>query len=226
MCFPDDERRARQCAALLLVPTIRAALRQNGVWQPSDQMEFLDSLAEGTPGAEQIHDIYARGLEAGEVVKALWILVAAEPQGAGWKRAVGTIENHSVSRGCEVSVATLWRRLREFAPVLHFWGAWCIRGRRLRSDLGVDYTEDDDLDAFCMEAISLRERLLRWEAKRPDADNKLISDDMYMLWDGWQRPEEKPGWPEMGAVAFGTFGDDVDVPVPGRPGRRKPVSRR
>jgi hypothetical protein len=165
------------------------------------------------------------GTAAGEVVKTLFALIGGDPNVASWKHAinltelVGARDRADAARAADtkprqkapaVSHATLRKYLREFSPVLHLWGAWCIRGRRWNWDDSVGYSLPNDVDMFISESELLFRVLQRWDSAKTTR-SKYLGGDVFRVADDWRPPLSRRGWPMTGALPLLKI-DEVAVP--------------
>jgi hypothetical protein len=169
------------------------------------------------------------GTAAGEVVQVLWALISNYPGVASWHHATRLTEEAAV-RACKeqtrrsaarrsphrrketpaVSSTMLRKYLREFSPVLHLWGAWCIRGRRWNWDDSVGYSLPNDVAMFLCEAETLFEQLQKWDTAKSPRSEYLAIDAFHPAND-WRPPQRLDGWPMTGGIC-GLKIDEASVP--------------
>lgn len=221
MHFPDDPARARGCAAFMLSQILGTAIAQGYELTPDDSRAFFANVVSPPP----THVIAARqqsGTQVGDVVKTLWCLICEDPATASWKRAIQVVEDTAYLAGVPGQRATLKKHLRQFAPVLHLWGAWALRGREFKTDLDQGYTGVEDTTALLLEGMNLHLLLMNWSGERDRPDESLLSWDVYAPGEDWPLPDPVR-WPGMGAIPIITLLPEF-VPGVGRPGRRRKPS--
>lgn len=160
------------------------------------------------------------------MVKTLFALIGGDPNVASWKHAINLTELAAArdrvaaaarsadtkprQKAPAVSRATLHKYLREFSPVLHLWGAWCIRGRRWNWDDSVGYSLPDDVDMFISESELLFRVLQRWDSAKTTR-SKYLGGDVFRVAHDWRPPLSRRGWPRTGALPQLKI-DEVAVP--------------
>ena len=230
MAFPNDMQKAASYAAWMLAKGSKGRSRD----VQTIGVERLHSITIAMldhPEAEVKARIVG-GCAAGEVTKVLFALINDDPAAASWNNAIQWTATHGArTRGrnqMAVSPASLRSEMAEFAPVLHLWGAWAIRGRRRRDDASVGYSLPDDVNMFLCEAEILLRELRKWnEGKSENARSRYLEANAFQVDPCWKPPRPRAGWPRTGIIpALKLQADAVRDPPPlrrpGRP-RKNPV---
>jgi hypothetical protein len=201
---------------------------------------IANGSARFAPWFKEKDDNEYAGYAVGAIVNSLLALRNENPKTASWDNAIDTVEAvASLARAKEarasnkthlpVSKSSLRHYLKEFAPVLHLWGAWRIRGACLRAIREVGYSHKDDFEMFLCESETILEQLRSWDAQKHDnSRSDYLKADFFQVEDGWRPPVRKPGWPMTGIVRVSMFDRSRSpelppVKGPGRP--RKPSSK-
>jgi hypothetical protein len=227
MRFPNDLEKAAAYASWCLANKIK----------PNDAatigIERILPILIGTARQVGWHEEWSHkviaGTAAGEVVKTLFALIGGNPNVASWKHAIDLTERAAVrdrhksaaaapksadtkprQKAPAVSSATLRKYLLEFSPVLHLWGAWCIRGRRWMWDDSVGYSLPDDVDMFISESELLFRVLQRWDSAKT-TQSKYLGGDVFRVAHDWRPPLSRRGWPRTGTLPLLKI-DEVAVP--------------
>jgi hypothetical protein len=182
--FPDDLQKARSYSARHLADGRLVQYRQLTGDVPPFTDDLMALLGRRPVGDADIVDRHERGMAVGLIVSLLWALVTAKDPRAGWSAALKLAMSgrFGPSPG---SLSKLKTQLRLFAPVLHFWGAWHMRGSRFVADAS-------DLDTFMAEAADLLGGLRTWRdglavvSHKPELE--YLAADEFGPWYGWRRP--------------------------------------
>jgi hypothetical protein len=229
MRFPNDLEKAAAYASWCMAKGIKIKPNDAETIGIERILPILNGAARQAEWREESNRNEIAGTAAGEVVKTLFALIGGDPNVASWKHAIDLTEaaaardRHksagAAARSADtkqrqkapaVSRATLRKYLLEFRPVLHLWGAWCIRERRWIWDDSVGYSLPDDVDMFISESELLFRVLQRWDsAKTPRS--KYLSADVFRVADDWRPPLSRRGWPMTGALPLLKI-DEVAVP--------------
>lgn len=218
MLFPDDADAAAGFVTFFQGRTIPAAVREGYDWTDAQQQEFFANF-EAVPLAERkLQQRYHEKDFVGEIVRCLWFLICERKDQASIDLAIQVVENLAVEHGMKAGRSTMRAYLQRYSPVLHFWGAYRIRGGQFTAMPEIGYTQVDDFNAFIMEAMSLRAALTSWAASRGRSDQSVISNNAFEPWTGWSRPTQKAGWPQLGAIPVSKL--QTEIPWPRPPGRK------
>ena len=210
MLFPNDSKKAAACAAWMLVKGSEGqsaaveVVGTEGILHPLALAATDHSFAE----ADQ-HAI--AGNAVGEVAKALFALVNGDPANASWKHAISYVESCGErarygprAKGEPLvasSAATLRKYLKEFAPVLHLWGAWSIRERQWRHDASVGYSVPDDVKMFLCESEILLRELRKWDGSQHENSHSVyLQANAFQVADDWVPPPRLALWPRTGIL--------------------------
>lgn len=219
MHFPDDDELARAFVSLAQTVTIPIAKAEGYDWTSEHQREFFTNSKTGRPNLPEVQHRRYAGEAAGEIVRCLWALICERPEQASWDLAIRVAEAPAAERGVTAGRSSMRAHIGRFSPVLHFWGAWRIRGSEFKHDPGVDHPTPDDLDLFVMEAMSLRAGLREWATDRRSPDEKTIEEMVLEPWTGWAPLAWEAGSPEFGAIPKLQIATQVPWPKP--PGRKR-----
>jgi hypothetical protein len=182
MLWPDDISRAERYAAYHLTRG-RDGRRPGspflayGVAGHDEFTEDLASaLARGDMSDRDVEARFLRDLRAGAVVKTLWALICSQPAVASWTKAIQVVQEVATAAGHRTGRSSFRADLSLLRPVLHWWGAFALRGRAFHADPAVGYELADDLAVFVAEAGALRQELCRWCDGRHLPDTLLAGE--------------------------------------------------
>jgi hypothetical protein len=164
---------------------------------------------------ERLESEYA-GSQAGKVVTALLGLLIENRKTASLDQAVKAVAAYGAAQRARtaaeaagkralapaqkaVSEASLRKSLGEFAPVLHLWGAWGIRGARLVAYPSAGYSYEDDFEMFLDESEAILEALKKWDGEKKTR-SVYLKADFFQVGEDWRPPVRRRGWPITGAV--------------------------
>ena len=191
-----DRKKAAAFAAHYLAEPIRR-FREAGGMLTHEELFRLASDA----GA-RLDDLESRWFDAtatGELFKLLFALFNTAPRLASWGNAIKLAQPIAAKHGASNSRAKLQSARARFLSVAHLWGAWCIRDRRLASQLEVGYDGWHDFQFFLAEAEILRNWGQSWRPPRRKAKTPLPAE-VWHVPDRWVPPESEPSWPPTGKV--------------------------
>jgi hypothetical protein len=230
MLWPDDLSRAERFAAYHLTrgrdgrEPRSPFLAYGVVGHDKFTGSLASALARGDMSDRDVEARCLRGLRAGEVVKTLWALICSKPAVASWDAAIQVVEDVATDAGHRIGRSSFRDDLSLLRPVLHWWGAFALRGRAFHPDPSVGYQFADDLAAFVAEAGALRQELCLWRdgRRRPDI---LLAGEWFGPWRGWRIPKPRAGWPRLGGIDAVTIDEHLIPPrrSPGRPRKPRPV---
>jgi hypothetical protein len=216
MLFPDDMVKARGFASFALAkamdPASAAAIGTKGLTGIANEATLF------APFLSEMRERRYAGDAIGATVAALFSLVVENPKTASWNHAVRIASETATGANAELptSEPSIRNYLQRFAPVLHLWGAWRIRGARWLGDPTVGYSHEDDVSMFLCEAEGLLEQLRRWDSDKA-TQSEYLKADFFRVAEGWRPPKPRPDWPLTGGVPGRRLAPDV--PRPSRRGR-------
>ena len=175
-------------------------------------------------GGARLDDLDQRwwgGTVMGELFKILFAFANHYPERASWEYSARIVEKYATTAKVSGSRASIMAAKRCFLTVAHLWGAYSIRGRKLRERVEVDYHYADDFESFLTEAEILRKWGQTWKADAAKAKSPLPAGTWAMP-ETWTPAPRKPGWPPTGMIPVILPPHDL-LPPPGRPGRPRRV---
>ncbi len=205
MRFPNDLEKADAFAAWHIAAGLGAIPDD-----PTIGREELRDIARGAarfaPWYQEVRQNEIAGGAVGAVVTALAALLVGDPGLASWNHAIEITSANAASAALgnapiAISEPTLRGYMREFAAVLHLWGAWRIRGSHWCADAAVGYSALDDYQMFLCEAEAILEELLRWDGQKPEKSRSgYLKANFFQVDPDWRPPRRRPGWPLTGVV--------------------------
>jgi hypothetical protein len=234
MIFPNDVKKAKALAAWKLASGPLQDFFALGYKLPMDAvLEIARGAADLARFFEEARRNEFAGTAAGTVVKCLWAMICQDrDQGlnaASWETAIRIAEDEGTKVNLRTGRSSLWQHLKDFRSVLHLWGAYDIRNRRLISDSAtqaVGYSGHVDVQMLMQEAETLRQQIRIWEENRIQSSCLMSGDDVYCMSPAWTPPQPEPGWTKAGGIPRITFGAGVTVQSRGKPGRRATLSKK
>jgi len=219
MLYPGEEEEERKRARAYAAQFLARPLQQFHEAGGSLTYEELGQLHADTGVA--LDDLQIRwrdGTAAGELLKVFFALAHTDPTLASWENAARLVKANATKQNASASRSLLHEIRRRYRSVLHLWGAWCIRGREIRSEPDVGYEGWHDFQFFLAEAETLFNWGRSWRPARAKAQPPL-SGDAWRVPKGWMPPATQPGWPRTGGVPGLTLPEDVlrGLRGPGRP---------
>src|SRR5258708_24723145 len=103
------------------------------------------------------------GTVMGELFKILFALANHNPEQASWEYSARIVEKYATTAKVSGSRASIMAAKRYFLTVAHLWGAYSIRGRKLRERVDVHYHYADGFESFLTEAEILRKWRQDWK---------------------------------------------------------------
>jgi hypothetical protein len=236
MLFPNDLEKARAYAARAagqgLLPAAEHIYRELSVEERAmvgPALEFnrlRDAVISSLVGAElseaEIKDAYYWGSVCGKIVEYMWRLAIPQVRGATWGAAIQLLEEH-LPAGSPGTKARFYDELKRFEPVLHYWGAWCIRGSKFKGP-SPGYSINEDLAAFVTEAMIVFRDLEEWEMSLETPSRRLNYESAFGPWDGCQPFQPSLAHPHSGAVPVNYLTPDELKVIRrrGRPPKNRP----
>ncbi|MDR3527395.1 MAG: hypothetical protein P4L57_08940 [Rhizomicrobium sp.] len=178
-----------------------------GLSQPEPVYEVLKASLQNRPEKSELTNRRWQGATAGEVLKMVFAVAHDAPSRASWTRAVSLMATH-----LKESESTIWTAKRRFAPVLHLWAAWSLRGSQFYRDEAKDYSYADDLSMFLCEAMALlqwaHQSVLKADSGQTRQKAKPLiarSDPVWTPPPSWAPPTPRPNWPRDGRLQQATL---------------------
>jgi hypothetical protein len=184
-----DQKRARAYAAQFLAKPVER-FREAGGTLTAEVLARLHADC-GVP----LDDVKARwrdGTATGQLFEIYFKLAQTHPKLASWENAVRLVRANAVKHDVSASRSLLHQARSRYRSVMHLWGAWCMRGRAIRSDPDAGYDGWNDFQFFLTEAEILLEWGRTWWPERANAEPPL-SGEAWRVPEGWKPPET--GWP-------------------------------
>ncbi|WP_109796102.1 hypothetical protein [Minwuia thermotolerans] len=151
---PDETRRAADCASQITA----AAISAYPEWAGEISYEGLSGNQSAiNAGLDDLPTRWRRGTAAGATLWMLFALHGSEPQRASWNAAADLVEDFAQDPYFPSDKTTLIRCVRQFGPVLHFWGALWMREGGFRADFEDRGLAVDDFRRFLTTAEILRQ---------------------------------------------------------------------
>lgn len=205
MRFPNDMEKAAAYASWRLAKGSKGREEDATVIGASRMHRIAVGAAEHSQAFEETRRAEIGGAATGEVVKTLFALISSNPEVASWEHAIQIVEKAAARdraktrRSVAVSPTALRQYLAQFAKVLHFWGAWSIRGREWFQDASVGYSLPIDVEMFISEAEILSRILRQWDNGQT-TKSKYLAGDTFGVGHDWRPPSSKEGWPRTGVL--------------------------
>jgi hypothetical protein len=180
MLFPDDERKAKWFVAHRLAKGALQEYEAAGHDFSDRHREYLDTVGDSPVSDAEVNKRYYDGSLVGETVKVLWALICDGDARAGWNAAIKTVESGNGSN--PASGSRIRKQLKRFAPVLHLWGVWAVRGQ--------DFGPSDEM---LSDANWLLVALRQWQDSRPEnwkSDKSYLVGEEFGPWPGWAGQRE------------------------------------
>ncbi|WP_109795838.1 hypothetical protein [Minwuia thermotolerans] len=177
---PDETRRAADCASFYTSAAISAYPgRVEEIWYEGLSGKHSAINA----GLDDLPTRLRRGTGAGATLRMLFALHCSEPQKASWNAAADLVEEYATDPDFPRDKTTLRKCVKQFEPVLHFWGALWIREGGIRADFENQGLAVDDFRRFLTTAEILRQWGQANQSRR-EPDKPFLPADM------WTVPQE------------------------------------
>jgi hypothetical protein len=214
MTFPRDLATAKICAGWLIASARAPELLRLGNSNHDSIIDLVNDAVQMVPLYEEYLATTSAGFKAGVVVHALLSLIDQNPQTANWERAIEVAERMAQAAPSTSSFragnrSSFRAYLSQFQPVLHLWGALCLRysiyepkspNHFFIEDCSTEYYVEIDVRYFAREATMLLDRLRQWNDAR-SVRSHLLTCDAWEFGREWDPPRHRrSGWPPTGQL--------------------------
>jgi len=192
MMFPLPEEVEQARLAVISLLAIGASPQE--LFPESERLRVALSSAIRPKFQDDLARRALEGSKAGEVVRTLVGLIAGHAKYASWNSAYRIVVSESgVAQG--TSESALRSCVRRFAPALHLWAAWQMKGH----GEGGAQAGEMRIAQFWHNAQAIRDWLERWRANQ--AKQVTIANDHLGPWVGaedvWRHLALEPFCPEI-----------------------------
>lgn len=158
MCYPDtgsaDTARAAECARQITAAAMSAYSSQA---REISQERLSGSHGSGIVRIDDMPTRQKRGAAAGATLWMLFVLHCSDPKKASWNAAADLVEEQARDPDFPSDKTTLLKCVKQFGPVLHFWGVLWMREGGIRYHFDDRDVCIDDFRRFLTEAETLRQ---------------------------------------------------------------------
>ncbi len=198
MHFPQDtevERvKAGAIASKILAGASKVAGEHSRTFSP-DLNRRIVRLDGGTViPTKELRQREKDGEIIGELVRNYFALARQRREVASWEHANQALQ---ITRNASSRSSYMAAKAR-LLPAAHLWGAWVLRGMRLKPQPDIGYDMDADFETFIQEAEALLDWGVKWLQSRNTAEPPFPAEIMWRAPEGWSRSIPwRVGWPTI-----------------------------